>query len=134
MRARIDDQFQTYTLLLRRSDDGPLHLVRAWATEAGLALAQVATEVKSNEIVTIPVLLRYLELKGAIIAIDAMGCQRDIAAQIVAQGGDYVLAVKRNQGSLHDSNVDFFATARVCDFRGVTHTYLRADGRWARSR
>ena len=107
----------------RRRGQGPLHLVRAWATTAGLALAQVATEVKSNEIVAIPVLLRYLELKGAIITIDAMGCQRDIAAQIVEQGGDYVLAVKGNQGSLHDSIVDFFDTARAEDFRGVTHTY-----------
>ena len=107
----------------RRQGRGPLHLVRAWATEAGLALAQVATEVKSNEIVAIPVLLRYLELKGAIITIDAMGCQRDIAAQIVEQGGDYVLAVKGNHATLHDSIVDFFATARAHDFGGVTHTY-----------
>ena len=107
----------------RRHHRGPLHLVRAWATEAGLALGQVATEVKSNEIVAIPVLLRYLELKGAIITIDAMGCQRDIAAQIIEQGGDYVLAVKGNQGSLHDSIVDFFETARVNDFSGVAHTY-----------
>ena len=79
----------------RRQGRGPLHLVRAWATAAGLALGQVATEVKSNEIVAIPELLRYLELKGAIITIDAMGCQRDIAAQIVEQGGDYVLACGR---------------------------------------
>ena len=71
-------------------------------------MAQVATEVKSNEMVAIPVLLRYLELKGAIITIDAMGFQRDIAEQIVTQGGDYVLAVKENQASLHDSIVDFF--------------------------
>lgn len=107
----------------RRQGQGPLHLVRAWATEAGLALAQVATEVKSNEIVAIPVLLRYLELKGAIITIDAMGCQRDIAAQIVEQGGDYVLAVKGNQANLHDSIVDFFDTARAGNFREVAHTY-----------
>ena len=97
--------------------------MRAWATEAGLALGQVTTEVKSNEIVAIPVLLRYLELKGAIITIDAMGCQLDIAAQIVEQGGDYVLAVKGNQASLHERIVDFFDTARANDLRGVTHTY-----------
>ena len=107
----------------RRHNRGPLHLVRAWVTEAGLALGQVATEVKSNEIVAIPVLLSYLELKGAIITIDAMGCQRGIAAQIVEQRGDYVLAVKGNQAHLHEHIVDFFETARAHDFRGVTHTY-----------
>ena len=107
----------------RRHSRGPLHLVRAWATEAGLALGQVATEVKSNEIAAIPVLLGYLELKGAIITIDAMGCQRSIAAQIVEQGGDYVLAVKGNQANLHESIVDFFDTAGANHFRDVRHTY-----------
>ena len=109
----------------RRQGRGPLHMVRAWATEAGLGLAlgQVATEVKSNEIVAIPVLLSYLELKGAIITIDAMACQRDIAAQIIEQGGDYVLAMKGNQAGLHESIVDFFETARAHDFSGVAHTY-----------
>ena len=107
----------------RRGGRGPLHLVRAWATEAGLALAQVATEVKWNEIVAIPVLLRYLELEGAIITIDAMGCQREIAAQVVEQGGDYVLAVKGNQASLHEAIVDFFGAARSHNFREVAHTY-----------
>ena len=90
----------------RRPGRGPLHMVRAWATEAGLALGQVATEVKSNEIVAPPVLLGYLELQGAIVTIDAMGCQRDIAAQIIEQGGDYVLAVKGHQAGLHDSLVE----------------------------
>jgi len=108
----------------RRRARGPLHLVRAWATEAGLALGQVATEVKSNEIVAIPVLLSYLELKGAIVTIDAMGCQRAIAEQIVAQRGDYVLAVKANQAGLHEGIVDFFDTALANDFRDVAHTHF----------
>lgn len=108
----------------RRQGRGPLHLVRAWATQAGLALGQVATEVKSNEIVAIPALLRYLELCGALVTIDAMGCQRDIAEQIVTQGGDYVLAVKANQPGLYDGLVDFFDTTRANDFRGVTHIYF----------
>lgn len=107
----------------RRHDRGPLHLVRAWATEAGLALGQVATEVKSNEIVAIPELLGYLELSGAIVTIDAMGCQRGIAEQIVAQGGDYVLAVKANQPGLHEGMMDFFETALANDLRGVAHSY-----------
>jgi predicted transposase YbfD/YdcC len=79
---------------------GPLHLVSAWATEANLTLGQVAVDGKSNEITAIPQLLQLLELKGALVTIDAMGCQKEIAKQIVAAGGDYVLAVKGNQERL----------------------------------
>jgi predicted transposase YbfD/YdcC len=78
----------------------PLHLVSAWATEAGLTLGQVAVDGKSNEITAIPVLLELLDLKGALVTIDAMGCQKDIAAKIVAGGGDYLLTVKANQEHL----------------------------------
>lgn len=79
---------------------GPLHLVSAWATEASLSLGQVAVESKSNEITAIPQLLELLDLKGALVTIDAMGCQKEIAKQIMAGGGDYVLAVKGNQERL----------------------------------
>jgi predicted transposase YbfD/YdcC len=79
---------------------GPLHLVNAWATEANLCLGQVAVEGKSNEITAIPQLLELLDLKGALVTIDAMGCQKEIAKKIVAGGGDYVLAVKGNQEHL----------------------------------
>ena len=65
-------------------------------------LGQVATDAKSNEITAIPKLLKLLDLNGATVTIDSMGCQTKIAQQIVEQGGDYVLAVKANQGSLHD--------------------------------
>jgi len=78
----------------------PLHLVSAWATEAGLTLGQVAVDGKSNEITAIPVLLELLDLKGALVTIDAMGCQKELAAQIVAGGGDYLLTVKANQEHL----------------------------------
>jgi len=78
----------------------PLHLVSAWATQAGLTLGQVAVDGKSNEITAIPVLLELLDLKGALVTIDAMGCQKDIAAKIVAGGGDYLLTVKANQEHL----------------------------------
>jgi predicted transposase YbfD/YdcC len=109
---------------LRRSHDrrrglGPLHLVRAWATEAGVALGQVKTAEKSNEITAIPELLRQLELRGAIVTLDAMGCQREVAAQIVAQGGDYVLAVKANQPGLEEAVVEFFETAQAHGWSGV---------------
>jgi len=79
---------------------GPLHLVSAWATEARLTLGQVAVDSKSNEITAIPQLLELLDLSGALVTIDAIGCQKAIARQIVAGGGDYVLVVKGNQGHL----------------------------------
>jgi predicted transposase YbfD/YdcC len=86
----------------------PLHLVSAWATQQGITLGQVAVDSKSNEITAIPQLLTMLELAGAIISIDAMGCQREIAAQIIREGGDYVWAVKDNQPKLFAALQDFF--------------------------
>ncbi len=79
---------------------GPLHLVSAWATEHHLSLGQVATAAKSNEITAIPELLELLELQGAVVTIDAMGCQKAIASKIVERGGDFVLMVKDNQPHL----------------------------------
>jgi len=79
-----------------------LHLVSAWATTSGLVLGQVATDAKSNEITAIPVLLKLLDLEGATVTTDAMGCQTAIATQIVEQGADYVLALKDNHEKLHD--------------------------------
>jgi predicted transposase YbfD/YdcC len=84
------------------AERGPLHLVSAWATEANLSLGEVAVEGKSNEIKAIPELLKLLDLKGALVTIDAIGCQKAIAQQIVAKGGDYLLAVKANQEHLLD--------------------------------
>jgi predicted transposase YbfD/YdcC len=88
---------------------GALHLVSAYATEAGLVLAQQAVDGKSNEITAIPELLDMLNLKGAIVSIDAMGTQKEIARRIVAKGADYVLALKGNQTSLHEDAALFFA-------------------------
>jgi predicted transposase YbfD/YdcC len=79
-----------------------LHLVSAWAVEANLTLGKVATEEKSNEIEAIPRLLALLDVRGALVSIDAMGCQKAIAAKIVAGGGDYVLTVKDNQEHLRE--------------------------------
>src|SRR5882757_9404394 len=92
----------------RRSHDaanglGPLHIVSAWASEEGIALGQVATEEKSNEITAIPLLLKQIELHKTLITIDAMGCQKDIARDIVAGGGDFVIAVKDNQPKLSEA-------------------------------
>ena len=88
---------------------GALHVVSAYATEAGLVLAQRAVDGKSNEITAIPELLDMLNLKGAIVSIDAMGTQKEIARRIVGQGADYVLALKGNQTSLHEDAELFFA-------------------------
>jgi predicted transposase YbfD/YdcC len=78
----------------------PLHVVSAWATQCQLSLGQVTVDEKSNEITAIPRLLELLDLHGALVTIDAMGCQKDIAEKIVAGGGDYVLAVKDNHPHL----------------------------------
>jgi predicted transposase YbfD/YdcC len=82
---------------------GCLHLVSAWATENGLLLGQEAVADGSNEIAALPELLKVLDLNGALVTIDAAGCQQDIARQIRAQGGDYLLAVKGNQPGLQEA-------------------------------
>jgi predicted transposase YbfD/YdcC len=92
---------------LRRSFDraakkSPLHLVSAWAVGCRLLLGQVATDEKSNEITAVPKLLEMISLKGAIVTADALNCQRTIAAKVVEKGGDYVLALKGNQGTLFE--------------------------------
>jgi predicted transposase YbfD/YdcC len=93
--------------VLRRSFDqasgkAALHMVSAWGCEQRMVLAQIATDAKSNEITAVPALLKLLALKGTIVTTDAMNCQRTIAQQIVDQDGDYALALKGNQGTLHD--------------------------------
>ncbi len=96
----------------RRSHDrknglGALHSVSVWASEFGLSLGQVACAEKSNEITAIPELLRLVDIKGAIITIDAMGTQKAIAAQIIEGKADYVLAMKGNQETLHQAVIDY---------------------------
>jgi predicted transposase YbfD/YdcC len=90
-----------------------LHLVSAFATANGVALGQVATNKKGNEITAIPELLKLLDIHGCIITTDALGCQSDIAADIVARGGDYLLAVKGNQGLLFRDMKACFADASL---------------------
>jgi len=86
----------------RSKDRGPLHMVSAWASSQRLVLGQQACEAKSNEITAIPLLLERLALTGALVTIDAMGTQTKIAQAILDRGGDYLLALKDNQASLHD--------------------------------
>jgi predicted transposase YbfD/YdcC len=105
----------------RRSHDrknglGALHSVSIWASEFGLSLGQVACAEKSNEITAIPELLRLVDIKGAIITIDAMGTQREIAEKIIDLEGDYVLALKGNQETLAQAVTDLFIEESANDF------------------
>jgi predicted transposase YbfD/YdcC len=113
---------------LRRSHDrgralGPLHIVSAWASAQGLSLGQLATEEKSNEITAIPHLIEQIDVQGAVVTIDAMGCQTEIARQIVANGGDYVLAVKDNQPKLCEAIHAFFDEHVQDDLARVPHRH-----------
>ena len=105
----------------RRSHDqskglGALHAVSVWASEYGLSLGQVATDEKSNEITAIPVLLKLVDIRGAIITIDAMGTQTEIAQQIIDGQADYVLALKGNQETLHDAVIEYVNQQLDTDF------------------
>lgn len=100
-----------------------LRLVSAWACEQRLVLGQLKTEEKSNEITAIPLLLELLELRGGIVTIDAMGCQREVAEKIIAQEADYVLSLKGNQGLLHEEVAEYFAWAETINCKGVEYDY-----------
>ncbi len=113
---------------LRRSHDGTLgkaaiHMVSAWASANHLVLGQLKTDEKSNEITAIPELLKALVLKGCIVTIDAMGCQTEIAKLIVDKEADYVLALKGNQGTLHNDVQDLFIYAQEPSFRDIAHDF-----------
>lgn len=116
---------------LRSSGRGKLkalHLVSAWATANHLSLGQVAVDEKSNEITAIPELLELLSVKGALVTIDAMGCQKDIAAKIIERGGDYILTAKDNQPTLLADIQDSFIQAIETDFEGLDHdTFTTTD-------
>jgi len=124
---------------LRRSHDhrrglGALHLVSAWAVDHGVSLGQLATEAKSNEITAIPELCEQIELKGSIVTIDAVGCQKEIVSTIVSGGGDFCLALKGNQGNLHKAVVDY-AEEKIlndladCQVQTLEHQEKKQHGR-----
>lgn len=110
--------------VLRRSHDrraglGPLWLVSAWAVDRSISLGQLATDEKSNEITAIPELLENIDIKKTVITIDAAGCQRDIAKKIIDGKGDYVLALKGNQGTPHREVSEYIATHMENDFANI---------------
>jgi predicted transposase YbfD/YdcC len=94
-------------------DEKALHIVSAWCHANQLVLAQEKVDSKSNEITALPKLIGLLDLKGRIVTIDAMGAQREICSQIIAQGGDYVISLKGNQGRLHQDVSDYFSDPKL---------------------
>jgi predicted transposase YbfD/YdcC len=115
---------------MRRSFDrargrSALHLVSAWVAANGVALGQVVTDAKSNEITAIPALLDLLDLRGAVVSIDAMGCQKDIAAKIVDGGADYLLSLKDNHPTAHAEVAAYFAGAINTP---TVHSHETTDG------
>jgi predicted transposase YbfD/YdcC len=92
----------------RTSNKSALHMVSAWGCDQQMVLAQIATDAKSNEITAVPKLLEMLSLKGTIVTVDALNCQREIAQKIIGQGGNYAFALKGNQGTLHNDVVTYF--------------------------
>jgi predicted transposase YbfD/YdcC len=107
----------------RRSAKAAIHMVSAWAAQNRVVLGQLKTEEKSNEITAIPELLRVLDVSGCLVTIDAMGCQKAIAQQIVEQGGEYVLALKRNQETLYEAVEQLFQRADTTPSAGPSLQY-----------
>src|SRR5574340_153096 len=105
------------------SGQAALHLVSAWATENGVSLGQLKVEGHSNEITALPALLKLLDVSGCVVTIDAMGCQKELAKQVVEQGGDYVLGLKANQPHLQDEVQYFFREAQQLGFHDVPYHY-----------
>jgi predicted transposase YbfD/YdcC len=104
-----------------KADLKALHIVSAFSCANGISLGQMIVDKKTNEITVIPELLKKLCLEGAIITLDAMGCQRDIASQIIDQKGDYILRVKENQGGLLEEINDTFKEAEKTGYKNMTH-------------
>src|SRR4029077_3501569 len=104
----------------KKGAKAPIHMVSAFAARQRLVLGQVKVAEKSNEIVAIPKLLDMLAIEGAIVTIDAIGCQRDIAQKVVDKKADYVLALKGNQGSLRQDVELFAAEQRAAGFKDTT--------------
>lgn len=104
-----------------KTSQGLVHIVSAWSSSRGLILGQIKTDEKSNEITAIPELISGLDISGATVTIDAMGCQKKIASDIIEKGGNYVLALKGNQESICDEVSNFFEQASAINFEEVSH-------------
>lgn len=124
--------------ILRQSFDratatAAIHMVSAWANANRLVLGQVKVDKKSNEITAMPKLLAMLELQGAVVTVDAVGCQKAIATTITEQGVDYVLALKKNHQQLYEDVTLFLDDAKASGFAGIDHAYHKTvDGEHGR--
>lgn len=107
----------------RASGKAAIHMISAWSSANGLVFGQLATEAKSNEITAIPKLLELLDLRGAVVSIDAMGCQKEIARKIVEKGGEYIFSLKGNQSTMHDEVAWWLDHAIAGQLREVTLDY-----------
>lgn len=107
----------------RATSQSAIHMVSAWANANRLVLGQLKVADKSNEITAIPTLLKMLDLRGATVTIDAMGCQKAIAQVITEQGADYVLALKKNHSTLYEEVKRFLDDAQASGFAGIAHAY-----------
>jgi predicted transposase YbfD/YdcC len=112
---------------IRRSMDtahgkAAIHMIHAWSEANHMVLGQLATDAKSNEITAIPELLKLLDVQGAVVTIDAAGCQKKIAATIIDQGGEYLLQLKGNQGGLHKETAELFDNCLTDDCHGIAYS------------
>lgn len=114
----------------RASGLAALHLVSAWATDTGITLGQAAVDAKYNEIAAIPPLLDLIDVKGAVVTVDAAGCQKEIAEKVARKRGDYLLELKGNQPTLHEAVVDYFLrqSERARPSRGVRRLWSTETG------
>jgi len=118
----------------KNQSESLLHMVSAWSSCRGLILGQLKTETKSNEITAIPELLDSIDVKGAVISIDAMGCQKAISKKIIENDADYLLMVKDNQPTLHDEIQNFFEQAESVKFEEVPHdSFITEDKGYGRN-
>ena len=114
----------------KKGSKEPIHMVSAFAARQRLVMGQVAVAEKSNEITAIPALLDMMAIEGAVVTIDAMGCQRNIAGKIIAKKDDYIIALKGDQGTLHEDVKVFVAERKANDFKDTTisrHETVDAD-------
>jgi predicted transposase YbfD/YdcC len=103
----------------KKRPESVLHMVSAWSSARGLVLGQLKTEAKSNEITAMPKLIDSLDISGAVITSDAMGCQKSITGKIVEKGGDYAIGLKGNQQSIRDEVANYFEQASAIEFEGA---------------
>jgi predicted transposase YbfD/YdcC len=117
----------------RSNNKSAIHIVNAWSVHHGLVLGQVKTDAKSNEITAIPELLKLLDLKDSVVTVDAMGCQKHMAKQIVEQEAVYVFSLEGNQGNLHKEVELLFQDAKKNDFKDLPHdSFTTVDGEHGR--